>query len=94
MRSVLYLHIGAQVTLLKNYIAEIGLHNGAVGRLVQVVYNENNIPVVLIICFPNYYGPSVLPDIPQCVALYPDIVRFTHKGNKYTRRNFFISPEL
>ena len=57
---------GATVMLLKNYIVELGIMNGAVGTVVDIVYeeaegprNQNNLPAYVIVDFPKCMFPKI-----------------------------------
>ena len=56
---------GAKVMLLKNYIVELGLMNGSVGTVVDIVYeeaegprNQENLPAYVIVDFPKCLFPN------------------------------------
>lgn len=57
---------GAKVMLLKNYIVELGLMNGSVGTVVDIVYeeaegprNQSNLPAYVIVDIPKCMFPAV-----------------------------------
>ena len=72
---VIFLVVGASVTLTSNLWPEIGLHNGAVGRMYQIVYNEQqnppNLPVAVLVDFEKYAGPPFITNHPKCIPIPP-----------------------
>jgi hypothetical protein len=68
--------IGAKVQLKgKNIRPSKGLHNGSMGKVVDIVFapghnpNNGDFPLYIIVSFPQYDGPSFFPDKPNWVPL-------------------------
>ena len=61
LRSTIHLAVGAQVMLTVNLSARVGLCNGAVGFVTDVIYGTHtppNLPVAVMVHFKDYVGPS------------------------------------
>ncbi|HEY0652265.1 MAG TPA: AAA family ATPase, partial [Chryseosolibacter sp.] len=75
--SVLYLAVGADVMLVKTIWQEVGLHNGAKGKVIDIVYDSSNgprsdcLPNCVVVVFPDLDEaiPSFLDDVPKSVAI-------------------------
>jgi hypothetical protein len=68
--------IGAKFQLKgKNNRPSKGLYNGSMGKVVNVVFapghnpNNGDFPLYIIVSFPQYDGPSFIPDTPNWVPL-------------------------
>ena len=65
----------ATFQLISNIWTEAGLTNGAIGNVHSIIYAENikppALPLAIIAIFPDYLGPSFLPDIPGTVPVCP-----------------------
>lgn len=72
---IIFLAVGASVMLTSNLWPEVGLCNGAIGRVHQVVYNEGyyppDLPVAVIVNFEKYVGPPFITDHPNCIPVPP-----------------------
>ena len=64
---------------------EIGLCNGAVGRVYQIVYNEGqhppNFPVAVIVHFEKYAGPPFIHEHPKCIPVPPITFEWGYTNN-------------
>ena len=71
----LFLARDASVMLTMNLWAEVGLCNGATGRVIDIVYADKhsppNLPIAVIVKFDNYTGPSFIDTSPKCVSIPP-----------------------
>ena len=92
LQNVLQLAKGARVMLRQNLWVEAGLTNGALGTVTGILYDPNGaqppaLPVVVLVTFDIYTGPSFLPDIlPQgTVPIPPQTIRWL-KGQKMCTR--------
>ena len=76
LQKTLFLCKNAKVHLTKNYEIEWGLFNGAVGTVVDILYDNNrptaeDLPRVVFVDFQKYSGPPFLMDHPTIVPLIP-----------------------
>lgn len=61
----------------RNILPEWGLFNGAIGTVMDIVFQENesphgnNLPAYVLVDFPQYTGPAMMKDNPTYVALTP-----------------------
>ena len=80
--------------LTRNLWTEVGLCNGAVGTVRDVIYADNckppTLPIAIIVQFDekDYSGPSFCTDIPNCVPLYPVTNCSDTLGQKMERQQF------
>ena len=69
----LFLAREASVMLTMNLWAEVGLCNGATGKVIDIVYANNssppNLPIAVIVYFDRYTGPSLLRLVFQFLLL-------------------------
>ena len=76
----LFLAREASVMLTMNLWAEVGLCNGATGKVIDIVYAENhsspNLPIAVIVQFDCYTGPSFIDTSPNCVPIPPITITF------------------
>ena len=82
---------GARVMLTKNLWTEVGLINGAMGSVKHIIYqhghSHNSLPIAVIVQFDDtYIGPSICPDIPNCVPITPIINTSDTLGSAYERQ--------
>ena len=66
----------AKVMLSVNLCVSFGLYNGAIGKIIDIIYLEGNIPenslpAAVMVGFPNYTGPSFVKDNPKLVPILP-----------------------
>lgn len=66
----------AKVVLSVNLCVSFGLYNGAIGKIVDIIYlegkyPENSLPAVVMVESPNYTGPSFVKDNPKLVPILP-----------------------
>lgn len=71
----LYLARNASVMLTVTLWPEVGLCNGATGKVIDIIYAENDFPRSLplseIVQFDNYKGPSFVDTLPNIVPICP-----------------------
>ena len=71
----LYLARNALVMLTLNLWPEVGLCNGATGKVIDIIYAENDfppsLPISVIVQFDNYKGPSFVDTLPNIVPICP-----------------------
>ena len=58
-----------------NLWPEVGLCNGATGKVIDIIYAENDfppsLPISVIVKFDNYKGPSFVDTLPNIVPICP-----------------------
>ena len=68
--------------------------NGAQGIIRDIIYAPNaqpvDMPLVLVIEFPQYTGQELLPGYPKCIPITPFTVQFDFLGSPCTRTQFPI----
>ena len=75
------LAVGARVILMKNQkgLTGHGLNNGAMGKVIAIVYAQNegppSFPNYVIVDFPKYKGPEWCESMPTWIPIIPE------KGN-------------
>ncbi|KAK3093512.1 hypothetical protein FSP39_016633 [Pinctada imbricata] len=72
----LFLCKGAKVMLCVNLCVPFGLFNGALGYVVDIIYKTgrrptDGLPDVVMVNFPNYTGPSLIPELKTIVPIIP-----------------------
>ena len=76
----LFLAREAYVMLTMNLWSEVGLCNGATGKVIDVVYADNhspsNLPIAVIVQFDYYTGPSFIETLPKGVPIPPITVTY------------------
>ena len=61
----------------RNISPQLGLYNGAMGLVIDIVYNSNespnsgHLPKYVLVQFPNYTGPQFLSSIPNVIPIVP-----------------------
>ncbi|KAK3909608.1 ATP-dependent DNA helicase pfh1 [Frankliniella fusca] len=97
LESVLYLAVGAKVMLRSNLWTEqaCGLVNGAIGHIVDILYDKDaspgeDLPGALVCHFPSYKGPYLNEE--KTVVIQPITKTWKDsKGNDLTRIQFPVA---
>ena len=75
LHPTVYLAKGVKVMLTMNLWANVGLCNGATGKVVDIIYgnghNPPDLPIAVVIQFDDYRGPSMSDILPRCVPICP-----------------------
>jgi hypothetical protein len=74
LEPVVFLAKGARVMLTMNLWSSVGLCNGATGRIVDIIHQNNHEPPdlpIVVIEFENYRGPVFNENQPLCIPIYP-----------------------
>jgi len=83
----LFLARGARVMLRANLWTEVGLVNGSVGNVRDIVFDENQgppcLPITVLVEFDNYAGPAIVSSEGERVVPIPPI-RHTWDGKNGT----------
>lgn len=83
---VVFLSEGAKVMLAANLWQEVGLCNGAPGIVQHFFYHEGhappNLPIAVLVHFPNYCGPPFLNSAPKCVPIAPITFEWESKSRQ------------
>ena len=74
--ATLYLCRGAKVMLTNNLCVDVGLFNGSMGVVTDIIYLEGrspqeSLPDVVMVSFNKYSGPAFLEDDPKVVPIVP-----------------------
>ena len=88
----LFLSEGARVMLTRNIWTEVGLCNGSIGTVFDIIYNENtfppSMPITVIVEFDKgYEGPSLFPG-KSCVPIVPVLSISDSMGSSFERQQF------
>ena len=88
----LFLCVNARVMLTRNLWTEVGLCNGALGSVRNIIYAEGifppSLPAAVFIQFDTYTGPSFIHDIPNCVPIAPLSNSSETHGPNFERTQF------
>lgn len=72
---ILFLARNASVMLTMNLWPEVGLCNGATGKVVDIIFTENHsppdLPIAVMVKFDHYTGPSFTEFLSKCVPVCP-----------------------
>lgn len=96
LEPVLYLCKGCKIMLKYNLWTKYGLVNGAVGTVVDILYDQDcsspeNLPAIILCSFDSYTGPTVIPQT-NVIPIAPVTASWTAtNGIKCTRTQFRIS---
>ena len=75
LQPTLFLAKTANVMLTMNLWSCAGLCNGATGKIIDILYQENHqppdLPIAVIVQFDDYRGPSISETLPSCVPICP-----------------------
>ena len=87
----LLLTIHARVMLTQNLWTNVGLCNGTMGEVIDIIYDEQQsppaLPIAVVVNFDNtYIGPSIFSHIPNCVPIVPVTAISETLGSKYERQ--------
>ena len=93
LNNRVYLSRGAKVVLTSNLWTAAKLVNGSQGTVEFLVFKEGNHPSTnlpdLVICkFPEYCGPSFVPNQEKLVPLIPQRATWFEKGEQYSRTQY------
>ena len=94
LQPTLHLCKNARVMLTRNLWTEVGLCNGAIGTVLDIIYAEGNsppvLPIAIIVQFDekDYSGPSFCANTPNCVPVYPVINCSSTYGANLERQQF------
>ena len=75
------LAVGARVLLTKNQgsLTQFGLNNGAIGKVIAILYEPNcgppAMPIAVICEFQSYHGPAWMEEHPKWVPIVPVVTR-------------------
>ena len=87
LQGQIYLAVGAKVMLTANICTKFGLCNGAIGTVLDIVYDvassPPSLPISVIVHFPDFKGPSFLPN--HAVPICPITAESEIKGMKVER---------
>lgn len=83
LEPVLYLSIGARIMLIFNLWANQGLVNGAMGTIIDIIYelgrSPPSLPTVILLKMDNYKGPTLsISNYNQVVPIRP--IKYTWEG--------------
>ncbi|XP_066930917.1 ATP-dependent DNA helicase PIF1-like [Clytia hemisphaerica] len=79
-----FLAKGAKVMLTRNLWSDVGLCNGSLGIVKDIIFQRNHLPpalpIAVIVKFDKYTGPSFFDDEDSCVPIVP-IVETSSEDN-------------
>ena len=98
LQAILHLCVGSEVMLTSNVWTEVGLHNGAKGKVIDFVYVDasgplsGNVPEAVVVQFHSLAGedqiPPFLNDYCRSVAIPRKQVEWKHNGETLIRTQF------
>ena len=76
LQKTVFMSKSATVMLSVNLCISFGLYNGAIGKIIDIIYlegknPENSLPDAVMVEFPNYTSPSFVKDNPKLVPILP-----------------------
>ncbi len=76
LESTPFLCRNAMLMLSVDICVQYGLFNGAVGKVIDIIYRggtrtENSLPDAVMVEFPNYSGPAFIFENPKVVPIFP-----------------------
>ena len=91
LQPTLLLTKGARVMLTRNLWTDVGLCNGTMGTVIDIIYSEGSgppaLPIAAIVQFDDsYIGPSIFEHISNCVPIKPVISTSDTLGSNYERQ--------
>ncbi len=94
LETVAFLAKGARVMLFMNLWSGIGLCNGAIGTVVDIIYDNNrqppDLPIAVIIEFENYRGAVFNDNQPLCVPICPITVTSQTEIGTHERQQLLL----
>ena len=73
-----------------NLWSDVGLCNGASGKIVDFIYNHGHsppdLPIAVIVQFDDYCGPQFIDSMPNCVPICPVRVSVLYSGSFHERQ--------
>lgn len=100
LHSVVFLASGAHVMLTCNLWQEVGLCNGAAGKVYHLLYRDGqqppDLPIAVLVDFNVYEGPPFLPDRPKCIPIPPVTFEWNtgHQTLSHANKSHFYSGML
>lgn len=94
LQPVIYLSKGARVMLTRNLWTEVGLCNGAIGTVIDIIYAPGHeppvLPIAIMVQFDenDYSGPSFSDLMPNCVPICPVLNCSDTHGSSMERQQF------
>ena len=91
LKAKLYISVGARIMLTMNVCVNVGLVNGSMGDIVDIIYKTSqppDLPEFIIVNFPSYSGlPFFIgEDRKHWVPLLPSTVNYSNKAGKTVSR--------
>ncbi|KAE8740769.1 hypothetical protein FOCC_FOCC013714 [Frankliniella occidentalis] len=83
----LYVAKNCNITLKTNLWVDKKLVNGTQGKIIDILYNREDFPAVILCEFPNYTGPSIIPT--KIVPIKPMLNSWTDSNEKKCTRYQF-----
>ena len=89
LEPIIFMAKGAHVMLTSNLWQQVGLCNGTRGLIEDLLYTHGhkppNLPIAILVNFPDYSGPPFIESKPKCIPI-PPIVFEWHNGLKTLSR--------
>ena len=90
LEPTVFLAKDANIMLTMNLWFDVGLCNGASGKIVDFIYNHGHsppdLPVAVIVQFDDYCGPQFINSMPNCVPICPVTVSVLYSGSFHERQ--------
>ena len=90
LEPTIFLAKDATVMLTMNLWSTVGLCNGANGKIVDLIYDNDhcppNLPIAVIVEFDDYSGPSFIESMPNCLPICPVTVSVFYSGSFHERQ--------
>ena len=90
LHPTIHLAKGAKVMLTMNLWANVGLCNGATGKVIDIIYenghNPPDLPIAVVVQCDDYRGPSISDILPSCVPVRPITVSAQFMDKSHERQ--------
>ena len=89
LQSEVFLSRGATVMLTSNLWQEVGLCNGTVGTVQELLFHSDKpppcLPIAVLVHFPHYRGPAFIDDDPLSIPVPPQRFEWEDDNKKLSR---------
>jgi len=89
LENQIYLAKGAKVMLSRNLWSDVGLCNGSLCTVKDIIFQDNqlppSLPIAIVVKFDKYTGPSFCEDDEKCVPIVPIASTSLEQGINHER---------